>query len=68
MLIKVANVAFLEARKLRDGLLKFKDINLRLLIGISLLMLVQVIILSIYVLKPLNKANEADVKKPGGLS
>ena len=61
-LIKIAHVGFLEAKNMRDALLKSVDNSSKLLIGISLLMLIQVLILSIYVLKPLNKANSAKEK------
>ena len=48
-LIILANAGFLEARNMRDSLLRSNDYNSKMLIGISLLMLLQVAILSIYV-------------------
>lgn len=54
MIIEIAYAGFLEARNLRDTLLKLIANSSKLLIGISLLMLIQVAVLAIYALRPLN--------------
>ena len=62
ILIKLAKAGFLETKNLKGILQRSNDFNSKFIIGISLLMLIQVTILSIFVLKPLNKANAADAK------